>query len=117
MPTGLPLWDFACEELPFRPYDASAAAVALSGLISLNKYRKNALYEDAIARLYSGLIKHCSALGIDGWESVLLHSCIGSAYRKGSEHTIVVPYVDCPIIYADYYFLEALMKSTDTFTL
>lgn len=117
MPTGLPLWDFACEELPLRPYDSSAAAVALSGLISLNKYRKNALYEGAIARLYSGLIKHCSALDIDGWESVLLHSCIGSAYRKGNEHTIVVPYVDCPIIYADYYFLEALMKITDTFKL
>ena len=117
MPYGLPLWDFDCASLPFRPVDASAAAIALSGLITLNKHRRCIEFENGIRSILNGLITHCSALEIEGWESVLLHACIGSAYRKGSEHTLVVPYTDCPLIYADYYFLEALMKLEGLFNL
>lgn len=52
MPAGLPLWDFSCEKLAFSPYDASAAAVALSGLISLNKHVKKEIYTTGISKLF-----------------------------------------------------------------
>ena len=117
MPYGLPLWDFDREKQPFRPIDASAAAIALSGLITLNNYRPSAEIKNGIKALLSGLLTHCSALSIGNWESVLLHACIGSAYQKGNERTLIVPYTDCPLIYADYYFLEALMKLENCFDL
>ncbi|MBQ7794846.1 MAG: glycoside hydrolase family 88 protein [Clostridia bacterium] len=117
MPYGLPLWDFACTNQTFRPIDASAAAIALSGLITLNKHRPSDIIESGITKLKNGLLTHCNALSIENWESVLLHACIGSAYQKGNECTLIVPYTDCPIIYADYYFLEALMKLENCFNL
>lgn len=117
LPTGLPLWDFDCGANPLHPIDSSAAAVALSAMVSLRKYRPSKELNDGIERILHGLLTQCNALDVEGWESVLLHACVGSAYRKGSENIIVTPYLDNPIIYGDYYFLEALMKLENKFDL
>lgn len=110
---GLALWDFACRELPFHPYDSSACAIALSGLISLDKCSESNFLKNGIDRLCSGIMRHCSALDIDGWESLLLHACGGPAYSKGNESQIINPAVDTPMIYGDYYFFESMLKLHD----
>lgn len=112
-PAGLPLWDFACAKQTLRPIDASAAAIALSGLLNIQKYRTEPYISEGIQKLLHGLLTQCNAMSIPGWESVLLHACIGPAYHIGAENQIIIPYVDCPVIYADYYFMEALLKMID----
>ncbi len=112
-PCGLPLWDFACAGKPFRPYDASAAAIALSGLLNIDFFINDTKIKRGISALYNGLLSHCSALDIDGWESILLHACVGPAYRADNDKLLINPNVDCPIVYADYYFTEALLKMHD----
>lgn len=109
-PMDLPLWDFDCGSLTLRPFDSSAAAVAASGLITLWRVSGKEEYLQGAQRLLRGLLTHCSALDIPGWESLLLHGCIGRAYAKGAENVILNPYLDSPLIYGDYYFLEALVR-------
>lgn len=110
---GLVPWDFSCKDFGVRPYDSSACAIALSGMISLNSICPSKSVEDAIYKLYKGIMTQCSALDIDGWESVLLHACGGPAYSAGKENIIINPRIDCPMMYGDYYFFEALLKLYD----
>lgn len=112
-PHGLPVWDFACANQIFHPIDSSAAAIALSGLLSLRRFTKDPAVEQGAQRLLNGLLQHCSALSISGWESILLHGCIGPAYQQGAESNICIPFLDCPLVYGDYYFFEALLKLRD----
>lgn len=112
-PCGLPLWDFSCTDKPFRPYDASAASVALSGLLNIDYCINDEKIKHGIEFIYNGLIKHCSAMDIEDWESLLLHACVGPAYHAENDNLLINPNVDCPIIYADYYFAEAVLKMYD----
>lgn len=111
-PSGLPIWDFECKDKIFRPFDASAAAVAISGLCSLQKYSDEQFIKKGIAMLRSGIVNICLAIDVDGYEPILMHSCVGPAYREEDDKKIILPYVDCAMTYADYYFTEYLLKST-----
>lgn len=116
LPMGLPPWDFACAQELFCPIDTSSAAIVLAGLVTLHRITGHKWVEEGIGRISDGLLAHCLAPRGQGWESLLLHGCIGPAYSEGAEDTIVMPCVDAPLIYADYYFLEALLRlSDDTF--
>jgi len=110
---GLPLWDFSCTTKPFRPYDSSAAAIALSGLLNIDYCINDEKIKSAIKNIFNGIMKNCYALHIDDWESVLLHACVGPAYHDQNDNLLINPNVDCPIIYADYYFMESLLKMYD----
>ena len=112
--TGLPLWDFKCSQKAFRPYDSSAAAIALSGLLNINYCIEDKKISDGIKAIYTGITEHCSALGIPDWESILLHACVGPAYHAENDNLLINPNVDCPIVYADYYFTEAILKMHDS---
>lgn len=99
----IPYWDYNAPNIPDEPRDVSAAAVTACALYELSMYdTENA--ETHIARadkiLQSLTDNYRAKLGSDrGF--LTLHS-VGSA-PSNSE-------VDVPIIYADYYFLEALAK-------
>lgn len=98
----VPYWDFNDPLIPNVSRDASAAAVVASALIELSGYvggEKGAQYlEDAKAMLVS---LHENYRSGDANSSFLLHS---TGHRPaGSE-------IDYSIIYADYYYIEALLR-------
>jgi hypothetical protein len=86
------------------PRDASAAAVVASGLYELSLYvdnEKAERYRDVADKIINTLTRgYTSPIG-ENCGFLLLHS-VGH-YPAGSE-------VDVPLIYADYYYLEALSR-------
>jgi len=101
----IPCWDFDAESIPGEPRDASAAAVAASGLWELagltDDVARRSRYRSAsyaiVERLSAG---DYSAEGA-GMPALLLHS---TGHRPHNSE------VDVPVIYAEYYFLEALSR-------
>lgn len=99
----IPYWDFSADDY----YDASAACVVASALMDLHTFVKD---DDALAkRLRDAAFGMLATLRSDAFRSnkdcdaMLLHS-VGN-YPAGSE-------IDASIIYADYYYLEALLKAS-----
>jgi chondroitin AC lyase len=113
----VPLWDFNVQEKGYtpgiksnanvvnKPYrDASAAAITCSALFELSTFagNKNEGYRSAAIST--------------------LHSLAGSAYRADANtngnfllrHSVgSIPHdteIDVPLVYADYYFLEAMLR-------
>jgi hypothetical protein len=98
----VPYYDFDAPAIPNEPRDASAAAILASGLYELSTYSTHGnTYRAAADKIMQNLTMHYrSALG-DNKGFILLHS------------TGIKPQnieVDAPIIYADYYYLEALLR-------
>ena len=99
----VPYWDFDAPDIPSAPRDASAAAVVASALLELSAYvsaDKGVEYRDAA-------VKMLESLSSDRYQSrgrkpsFLLHST--GHWPAGSE-------IDASIIYADYYYMEALLR-------
>ena len=103
MPGDLvPYWDFDDPKIPNAPRDASAAAVIASALYELSAYSDNGKkYIEAADKMLNSLSeKYISPVG-ENKGFILLHST--GHLPKDSE-------IDVPIIYADYYYLEALLR-------
>ena len=104
MPEDLiPYWDFDAPGIPNEPRDASAATVIASALYELSQYdRKNSeRYKKNADRIVENLTNsYRTTLNKDNG-FLLLHS-------TGTKPTNVE--VDVPIVYADYYFIEALLR-------
>lgn len=94
----VPYWDFCDPAIPNASKDASAAAVVASALLELSTYTDGKYRADAEAILRS-LYENYRAP--EGCESFLLHST--GHHPAGKE-------IDYSIVYADYYFLEALLR-------
>jgi unsaturated chondroitin disaccharide hydrolase len=104
MPEDLiPYWDFDAPNIPDEPRDASAAAITASALLELSKYTpsKNGYFKAAEKMLAS--LSSSAYLAKPGTNNnfILMHST--GHMPKGSE-------IDVPISYADYYYLEALLR-------
>ncbi|CAH0133281.1 MULTISPECIES: glycoside hydrolase family 88 protein [unclassified Pedobacter] len=103
MPKDLvPYWDFNAPQIPNEPRDASAAAVMASGLYELSRYSNQGsdYYEKANQILKSLSTDYIAPIGTaKGF--ILLHST--GSKPSNSE-------VDVPLNYADYYYLEALLR-------
>jgi len=99
----VPYWDFNAPGIPNEPRDASAAGIIASALYELGMYSKNkALYFSTADKMLKSLTdNYRSAIG-ENRGFILLHST--GSKPANSE-------VDVPIIYADYYYLEALLRS------
>jgi len=98
----VPYYDFDAPEIPNAPRDASAAAVIASGLYELSGYSKNAkLYHNTADKIVTNLTNaYRSPIG-ENYGFLLLHST--GSKPSNSE-------VDVPLNYADYYYLEALLR-------
>ena len=94
----VPYWDFNDPAIPDSPKDASAAAIVSSALFELSTYLDGKYRPEAEAMLRS-LWDNYRAPG--DCEAFLLHST--GHHPAGSE-------IDYSIVYADYYFLEALLR-------
>ena len=101
---GIPFWDFDDPKIPNAPKDASAAAIAACGMLELSKLvKENALkdkYIDA-ARRFIEILSSDAYYSGDTNQALLLHST--GHHPNNSE-------IDVPIIYADYYFMEGLLR-------
>ena len=99
----VPYWDFNAPDIPNAPRDASAACVVASALLEMSGFYGNGQgekYEEAAEKML------CS-LSSDKYQSrdtnvaFLLHS---------TGHWPAKSEIDASIIYADYYYIEALLR-------
>lgn len=102
----VPYWDFDDPKIPVAPRDSSAAAIMCSALLELRNYVDAAaaaeytrFAEQQLRSLASPA--YLAAPGTNG--GFLLMHATGN-HPKHSE-------IDVPINYADYYFLEALLRA------
>lgn len=103
MPKDLvPFWDFNAPNIPGEEKDASAAAIMASALYELSMYSDNGkLYKEKAERVLESLTKYYrSPLG-ENKGFILLHS---TGSKPGRSE------VDVPLNYADYYYLEAVLR-------
>ena len=99
----VPYWDFDDPSIPDAPRDASAGAVVASALLELSTYLPNGTgkrYKDAAIEMMTSLSSASYQSG-ESKPSFLLHS-VGH-WPNHSE-------IDASIIYADYYYIEALLR-------
>ncbi len=104
LPTDLvPYWDFDAPNIPNEPRDASAAAVIASALFELSGYSANGKsYKEKAEKIIRSLTQNYTAKPGGAHGFILLHS-------TGSKPSDTE--VDVPLNYADYYYLEALIRS------
>lgn len=103
MPEDLvPYWDYDAPAIPDEPRDVSSAAVIMSALYELDTYLPGEGYRETAEKIMISLSapEYLAAPGENG-NFILKHS-VGSI-PHGAE-------VDVPLVYADYYFLEALSR-------
>lgn len=99
----IPYWDFDDPAIPDAPRDASAACVVASALLELSTYLpgdKGEEYRAAAINMLASLSSDPYRCG-DAKPAFLLHST--GHKPAGSE-------IDASIIYADYYYIEALLR-------
>ena len=113
----IPYWDFNANQPGYHPQfgydstkyrviprDASAAAVVASALFDLSKFsgKKGAAYKAAAIQILHSLAspQYTAALGTNN-NFILMHST--GSLPHGQE-------IDKPLVYADYYYLQALLK-------
>ena len=94
-------WDFNAPNIPNEPRDASAAAVMACALYELSMYNveKATQYKQWADTIINNLSKNYRAPLNGNYGFILLHSTGAHNFER-----------DVPLVYADYYFLEALLK-------
>ena len=100
---GVPLWDFDDPRGLKAPKDASAACIVADALLELADYvqgEKGAYYRQEAIQMLADL---SSSKYLSGKENVAFLKHSTGHHPAGSE-------IDASIIYADYYYLEALLK-------
>lgn len=99
----IPYWDFEAPGIPNAPRDASAACVVASALLELSGFvagDKGLYYRECAEKMLASLSSSDYQSG-SSKPSFLLHST--GHWPNSSE-------IDASIIYADYYYIEALLK-------
>ena len=101
----VPYWDFDAPDIPDDVRDASAAAIMASALLELSQLDKSRdskiWYRTAVKQLVSlSSEQYQASYGTNG--GFILKHCTGFK-PSGSE-------VDVPLSYADYYYIEALIR-------
>ncbi|HEY6505083.1 MAG TPA: glycoside hydrolase family 88 protein [Chitinophagaceae bacterium] len=100
----IPYWDFDAPVNTKEPKDASAAAIMASAFYELQGYSANKEQYIAFAdRVLENLSANYRARTGTQKGFLLLHS---TGHKPANSE------VDVPLIYADYYFLEALLRKT-----
>jgi len=100
----IPYWDYDAPGIPNEPRDASAAAIIASALLELSTYST-----DHSQHFLTHAEKILNSLASDQYlakpgtnNNFILKHCTGN---KPSDSE-----VDAPLVYGDYYFLEALLR-------
>jgi len=99
----VPYWDFNAPDIPNAKRDASAAAIMSSALFELSKYSSNGKnYRASAQKILDNLTTSYRSPVGENKGFFIIH-CVGHTPNKSE--------IDVPINYADYYYVEALMRS------
>jgi len=101
----IPYWDFNAPNIPNALRDASAAAIIASALCELSEYadkKEGKLYKATAKQIIKKLDSYAylNIPGVQHW--FLLKHSVGHLPAKSE--------VDVPLSYADYYYVEAMMR-------
>ncbi len=101
----IPYWDYNAAQIPNTYRDVSAAAVMASALLELAQYtdsKEKKQYVNAAKKMLQSLSsdKYRAKPGSNG--GFLLTHSVGSLPHNSE--------IDVPLTYADYYFIEALLR-------
>ncbi|WP_397444830.1 glycoside hydrolase family 88 protein [Polaribacter sp. R77954] len=99
---GIPYWDFNDPDIPNAPRDVSAAALVASAMVEMYQYTKNENYLNYSKKVVNTLMSEEYILKDTINAPFILKHSTGN-YPKNDE-------IDEPIVYADYYFLETLLR-------
>jgi uncharacterized protein YyaL (SSP411 family) len=99
---GIPYWDLLDPEIPEAPQDVSASTIIASAFVELYSYTKNEDYLDYSKSLVNTLKSDKYLLPKDFEAPFILDHSTGNWPKKDE--------IDEPIVYADYYFLETLLR-------
>ncbi|MET2986073.1 glycoside hydrolase family 88 protein [Aureibaculum conchae] len=102
---GIPYWDFNHPDIPNVPRDVSAATIITSALFEMHNYTKNTTYLDFANKVLNTLLSTNYLLAKDIDAPFILDHSTGNGPKDDE--------MDGPISYADYYFLEALLRKKD----
>lgn len=102
----VPYWDFNDPKIPDVSKDASAAAIISSALYELALYTKDKSYQQNADFILNSLSKNYTSPAKGNFGFILAHS---TGHRPQNSE------VDVPLIYADYYYLEAMLRSKGKF--
>lgn len=103
---GIPYWDYNASNIPDEPRDASAAAITASALIELDGYSKQN-YKNDIDKILNSLASDAYTAKIGSNHNFILKHSVGSIPHNNE--------IDVPLNYADYYYVEALMRYRTSF--
>lgn len=98
----VPYWDFRLPSFENAPRDTSAAAIAASGMLNIaavTEGDKATFYKESACTILKSLAIHYAA--DDSEEAILLS---GTGNLPGNQN------INKPLIYGDYYYMEALAK-------
>ncbi|UXP32635.1 glycoside hydrolase family 88 protein [Reichenbachiella agarivorans] len=98
----IPYWDFDAPGIPDAPRDASAAAIVASALLELSLYSEEALSNEYVSKATAMLEELSNNYQSRNKNTAFLMHSTGH-HPNGSE-------IDASIIYADYYYVEALLR-------
>jgi len=100
----IPFWDYNAADIPNTYRDASAASIMCSALLELAQYSNEKLkkeYLDVAITIIKNLSSsYRAAVNTNG----------GFILKHGVGHLPAKSEVDVPLTYADYYFVESLMR-------
>ncbi|MFC3810855.1 glucuronyl hydrolase [Lacihabitans lacunae] len=100
----IPYWDYNDPKIPNAPKDVSAAAITASALFELSTFTtlNSKKYRNVAELILKNIdTKHWCKIGTKG--GFLLDNSTG--HLPGNHE------INVPIVYADYYYLEALLRS------
>ena len=103
---GVPYWDFDAPDIPNTVRDASAGAIMASAFVELSTLTADPARAKACRQMAEKQIRtlagpeYLAKVGENG--NFLLKHSVGSFPHKSE--------VDVPLTYADYYFLEAILR-------
>ena len=104
----IPYWDYDAPKIPYAERDASAGAIMASALLELGQYTSGSEKQKFIADAE----KILESLSGDTYRAKAGEN--GGFLLKHSTGALVLnSEIDVPLIYADYYFLEALKRYKD----
>lgn len=102
---AIPYWDYDAPDIPFAMRDASSAAIMASALLDLAQYTKDSESRRWLRHAWRIILSlsspaYTAPAGENGG-FILMH-CTGNLPGNSE--------MDVPLTYADYYYVEALLK-------
>lgn len=101
----IPYWDFNAPNIPNEERDASAGAITASALLELSTYvgkAKSKIYFTAAETMLVNLASPAYKANLGENNHFILKHSVGAKPLKSE--------IDVPLVYADYYFLEGLLR-------